>query len=123
LVSVHGFRGLEPIPIRHYEPVSNDDIPSQSRDQIIDATDKNWSSIGVEPFRSPFQRHRGWNLVLNVAFRCFGLKLKEWGVLAAGLAYVTVSGAIRRFKGTPQKNKELAYILSRAKSQLEDGKV
>ncbi len=28
LVSIHGFRGLEPIPIRLYELVSDDDIPS-----------------------------------------------------------------------------------------------
>ena len=28
LVSLHGFRGLEPIPIRLYELVSDDDIPS-----------------------------------------------------------------------------------------------
>ncbi|MGB7622567.1 MAG: hypothetical protein WBN92_09480 [Terriglobia bacterium] len=38
------------------------------------------------------------DLVLTLAFRCVGLKLDEWGVLAGELDYMTVSAAIRRFE-------------------------
>jgi chromosomal replication initiation ATPase DnaA len=56
--------------------------------------------------------------VLTLAFRCVGLKLKELGVLAGGLDYVTVSAAIRRFEEKMEKDKHLADIFHQAQSQL-----
>jgi putative transposase len=60
----------------------------------------------------------GRDLVLTLAFRCVGLKLKELGVLAGGLDYVTVSAAIRRFEEKMEKDKHLADIFRQAQSQL-----
>jgi hypothetical protein len=50
------------------------------------------------------------------------LKLRQLGDLAGGLDYVTVSGAIRRFEERREKNKDLAALFQKAKSQLEIGK-
>jgi hypothetical protein len=60
----------------------------------------------------------GRDLVLTLAFRCVGLKLKELGVLAGELDYVTVSAAIRRFEKKMEKDKHLADIFRQAQSQL-----
>ena len=66
------------------------------------------------------RRYGDWgrDLVLTLAFRCVGLKLKELGVLAGELDYVTVSAAIRRFEEKMEKDKHLADIFRLAQSQL-----
>ena len=65
---------------------------------------------------SLFLQHWGRNLILDVAFRCVGLKLKEWGDLAAGLTSVPVSGTIRWFEEKIEKVKTLADSFRQAKS-------
>ncbi|MBZ5537681.1 MAG: hypothetical protein LAO31_17125 [Acidobacteriia bacterium] len=60
----------------------------------------------------------GRNLVLTLAFRYGGLRLKQLGAFAGGLDYVTISGAIRRFEEKMETDQHLAEIFRQAQSQL-----
>lgn len=76
------------------------------------------------PWKDFSCRHGDWgrNLVLTLAFRYGGLKLKQLAALAGGLDYVTVSGAIRRFENKMEKDQHLANIFQNATSQMKIGK-
>jgi REP element-mobilizing transposase RayT len=71
-----------------------------------------------EEFRD---RYGDWgrDLVLYLGRKACGLKLKELGVAAGGIDYVSVSAAVRRFEMRLGKDAALARALSRARQALQ----
>ncbi|MBZ5555518.1 MAG: hypothetical protein LAO21_22660 [Acidobacteriia bacterium] len=67
-------------------------------------------------------RHRDWgrDLALSLAYESCGLTLQQLGALVGGLDYVSISGAVRRFRLRMECDPTLAQAFQQLSGQLKN---
>ncbi|MFI5176611.1 MAG: hypothetical protein ACHQKY_17255 [Terriglobia bacterium] len=86
--------------------------------QVIGAVER-WKG---ERWQAFVDRHGDWgrDLALSLAYECCGLTLQQLGVLVGGLDYVSVSGAVRRFRQRTERDPTLAQAFQQINCQLKN---
>ena len=86
--------------------------------QVIGAVER-WKG---ERWQAFVNRHGDWgrDLALSLAYEYCGLTLQQLGALVDGLDYVSVSGAVRRFRQRIERDPTLAQAFQQISCQLKN---